>query len=100
MFVAMNGGGFKLADAEKYVGHQIGLSAWVEIGQPQIDGFANVTKDHQWIHVDGPKAYAGPFGGPIAHGLLLLSLTLSMAEESGTFPRDAGSIAIDRKRHV
>ncbi len=46
----------------------------VEITQEMINTFADVTKDHQWIHVDVEKANAGPFGGPIAHGFLTLSL--------------------------
>ena len=46
----------------------------VEITQEMINMFADVTKDHQWIHVDIEKANAGPFGGPIAHGFLTLSL--------------------------
>ena len=46
----------------------------VEITQEMINTFADVTKDHQWIHVDIEKANAGPFGGPIAHGFLTLSL--------------------------
>ena len=46
----------------------------VEITQEMINTFAEVTKDHQWIHVDIEKANAGPFGAPIAHGFLTLSL--------------------------
>lgn len=46
----------------------------LEISQEMINTFADVTKDHQWIHVDIDKANAGPFGGPIAHGFLTLSL--------------------------
>ncbi len=46
----------------------------VEVTQDMINTFADVTKDHQWIHVDIERANAGPFGGPIAHGFLTLSL--------------------------
>ena len=46
----------------------------VEVTQDMINTFADVTKDHQWIHVDVERANAGPFGGPIAHGFLTLSL--------------------------
>jgi len=46
----------------------------VEITQDMINTFADVTRDHQWIHVDIERANAGPFGGPIAHGFLTLSL--------------------------
>ena len=49
-------------------------SDWFEVTQPRIDDFAEVTLDHQWIHVDVERAKAGPFGAPIAHGHLTLSL--------------------------
>ncbi len=49
-------------------------SEWHAISQPQIDQFAQATGDHQWIHVDPEKAKAGPFGTPIAHGFLTLSM--------------------------
>ncbi len=47
---------------------------WFEIDQQRIDDFADVTMDHQWIHVDVERAKAGPFGAPIAHGHLTLSI--------------------------
>ena len=50
------------------------ISDWVEITQQQIDLFAECTQDDQWIHVDVERAKAGPFGAPIAHGFLTLSL--------------------------
>ncbi len=56
------------------VGTEISLSAWLEIDQARIDAFAEVTGDHQWIHVDRARAAAGPFGTTIAHGFLSLSL--------------------------
>jgi acyl dehydratase len=56
------------------VGTEIGLSDWLEIDQARIDQFADVTGDHQWIHVDRDRAAAGPFGATIAHGFLTLSL--------------------------
>jgi len=52
-------------------------SGWgpeVEVTQEMVNGFADLTGDHQWIHVDVERATAGPFGGPIAHGFLTLSL--------------------------
>ena len=49
-------------------------SQWHAISQTQIDQFAQATGDHQWIHVDPEKAKAGPFGTPIAHGFLTLSM--------------------------
>ncbi len=51
-----------------------GPSAWLTIEQPRVDGFAEVTGDHQWIHVDTVRAKHGPFGTTIAHGYLTMSL--------------------------
>jgi acyl dehydratase len=56
------------------IGEEIGVSDWFQITQDRVDGFADATLDHQWIHQAGPRADAGPFGGPIAHGYLTLSL--------------------------
>ena len=49
-------------------------SEWFEITQDRVNDFADVTMDHQWIHVDPERAKAGPFGAPIAHGQLTLSI--------------------------
>ena len=56
------------------VGRELGTSDWLEITQEKVNLFADSTGDHQWIHVDPERAKAGPFGGPIAHGYLTLSL--------------------------
>jgi acyl dehydratase len=57
------------------VGRHLGHSDWVPITQAQVDAFADATGDHQWIHVDPERAAReSPFGGPIAHGFLTLSL--------------------------
>ena len=56
------------------VGAHLGYSDWMEVTQDQVNLFADATGDHQWIHVDPERAKAGPFGGPIAHGYLTLSL--------------------------
>jgi acyl dehydratase len=55
-------------------GADLGSSDWLTITQEQVDGFAEATGDHQWIHVDTERAAQGPFGGTIAHGFLTLSL--------------------------
>jgi len=55
-------------------GDRFGPSSWIEITQEKIDGFADATGDHQWIHVDPERAKEGPFGTTIAHGYLTLSL--------------------------
>lgn len=56
------------------VGKVLDPSEWLTIDQSRIDGFADVTGDHQWIHVDPVRAKDGPFGATIAHGYLTLSL--------------------------
>lgn len=63
-----------LADLPALVGQHVATSDWVTVTQQQINQFAEATGDHQWIHVDVEKAKAGPFGAPIAHGFLTLSL--------------------------
>jgi acyl dehydratase len=59
---------------ESLVGQHLGWSDGLEITQEQVNDFADATGDHQWIHVDPERAKDGPFGGPIAHGYLTLSL--------------------------
>jgi acyl dehydratase len=61
-------------DLISLVGTHLGYSEYRTITQEQVNLFANATGDHQWIHVDPERAAAGPFGGPIAHGYLTLSL--------------------------
>jgi acyl dehydratase len=63
-----------LNDLAACVGQEVATSDWITITQAQVNQFAEATGDHQWIHVDVEKAKAGPFGGPIAHGFLTLSL--------------------------
>jgi acyl dehydratase len=63
-----------LAELQALAGQEVATSDWVTITQQQVDLFAQATGDHQWIHVDVERAKAGPFGGPIAHGFLTLSL--------------------------
>jgi acyl dehydratase len=62
-------------------GTDLGVSEWLEITQDRIDGFADATDDQQWIHVDPERAAAGPFGAPIAHGFLTLSLAVKFWTE-------------------
>lgn len=56
------------------IGQEVAVSDWVTIGQAQIQMFADATGDQQWIHTDAERAAKGPFGAPIAHGFLTLSL--------------------------
>ena len=62
------------ADLGDSLGARFGPTPWSMVTQPQVDGFADLTHDHQWIHVDEERASAGPFGTTIAHGYLTLSL--------------------------
>ncbi|MGC8511414.1 MAG: MaoC family dehydratase [Acidimicrobiales bacterium] len=62
-------------------GEHLGYSEWKVVTQEQVNLFADATGDHQWIHVDLDRAKAGPFGGPIAHGYLTLSLTPALLSE-------------------
>jgi acyl dehydratase len=63
-------------------GSELGTSDWVEVTQDRVNLFADATGDHQWIHVDVERAKAeSPFGGPIGHGYLTLSLLIPMWSE-------------------
>ena len=71
-----------LSDLAACVGQEVAVSDWLTITQSQVNQFAEATGDHQWIHVDPVKAKSGPFGGPIAHGFLTLSLLPKFFESS------------------
>ena len=71
-----------LGDLAKCVGQVVAVSDWLTITQQQVNLFADATGDHQWIHVDPEKAATGPFGAPIAHGFLTLSLLPKFFESS------------------
>lgn len=62
-------------------GCDLGASEWLEMTQERVNTFADATGDRQWIHVDPERAKQGPFGGPIAHGYLTLSLVIPMFVE-------------------
>ena len=70
-----------LDEVRAAVGRDLGTSDWLEITQERVNQFADATGDHQWIHVDPVRAAAGPFGGPIAHGYLTLSLSNALLPE-------------------
>ncbi|NIH81013.1 MaoC family dehydratase [Amycolatopsis viridis] len=70
-----------LDELTRAVGETLGTSEWHTVTQEQVNTFADATGDHQWIHVDVEKAKQGPFGAPIAHGFLTLSM-LSMLAQS------------------
>ena len=68
-------------DLPGLVGKDLGYTDYREITQAQINTFADATDDHQWIHTDVEKAKDGPFGAPIAHGFLTLSLVIPLWSE-------------------
>ena len=70
-----------IAGLKALVGEHVGYSDWHEITQQRVNDFADATEDHQWIHIDVERAKAGPFGGPIAHGYLTLSLAPWLLDE-------------------
>ena len=63
-----------LDELKAHIGEELGVSDWYDVTQAEIDRFADVTQDFQWIHVDPERAAQTPFGGTIAHGLFTLSL--------------------------
>jgi acyl dehydratase len=68
-----------MAEVSGLVGTELGSSDWFEVTQERVDTFADATGDHQWIHVDVERAKKeSPFGGPIAHGYLTLSLVVPL----------------------
>src|SRR5260370_41218471 len=84
--------GYSVATLPDFVGREIGVSQWIAVNQSHIDAFAECTGDRQWIHVDVERAEReSPFGGPIAHGYLPLSLLASFAIEVGFVPTEATS---------
>src|SRR5215468_8149823 len=83
---------YAMATAPQFVGRELGASSWVTVEQDRIDQFATCTGDRQWIHVDVDRATReSPFGAPIAHGYLTLSLLAALVMEIGVIPPDAAT---------
>lgn len=76
-------------DLNDYIGKDIGHSDWFLIDQDRINKFAEVTIDHQFIHVDEAQAKNGPFGSTIAHGFLTLSMLTHLTESCGLMPQNS-----------
>jgi acyl dehydratase len=95
---------YSLATAPQCVGRDLGMSEWVTVDQDRINRFAACTGDRQWIHVDVERAKReSPFGGPIAHGYLTLSLVAAMVMELGVIPPDAATglnYGLDKVRFI
>ncbi|MEO6502804.1 MAG: MaoC family dehydratase [Jatrophihabitantaceae bacterium] len=81
---ATAGAGIVFASADELaaaVGRHLGHSQWLVVDQDVIQRFADTTGDRQWIHLDPDRAAAGPFGGAVAHGFLVLSLIPTLASQ-------------------
>jgi acyl dehydratase len=84
--------GYSMPSAPQFAGLELGHSDWVTVDQDRINQFAACTGDYQWIHVDAERARReSPFGGPVAHGYLILSLVAAMVMELGIIPPDAAT---------
>lgn len=81
------------ADMPTLIGQPLGVSGWKEIDQDMVNQFAECTGDRQWIHIDVERAKReSPFGGPVAHGHLTLSLCASLSQEVGVAPEGTASV--------
>lgn len=76
------------SELASYKGKSLGAGPWFAVDQNRINGFADVTIDHQFIHVDIEKAKQTPFGGTIAHGFLTLSLLVHLTEDVMLMPQE------------
>ena len=85
-------GDFTIAEMDKHIGQELGVSDWVTIDQSRIDTFASCTGDQQWIHVDVERAQReSPYGGPVAHGYLTLSMVAPLSMQIGILPKDSSA---------
>ena len=95
---------YTMTTVRQFVGRELGISGWVTVGQDRIDQFAACTGDRQWIHVDVDRARReSPFGGPVAHGYLSLSLLAALVMEIGVIPPDAATglnYGLDKVRFI
>jgi len=81
-----------MSNLKDRLGTEIGVSDWVILDQERINEFADCTGDRQWIHVDVDRAKReSPFGGPVAHGYLTLSLVAPLSLDVGVVPSDAAA---------
>jgi acyl dehydratase len=96
--------GYSLKNVPEFVGRELGVTDWLKINQELINQFAQCTDDHQWIHVDVKRAKReSPFGVPIAHGYLTLSLLAKFSYEVGLLPegvKQTVNYGLDRVRFI
>lgn len=95
---------YTMTSAPNFVGRDLGVTSWTSVDQARVDQFAECTGDRQWIHVDVERAKRdSPFGGPIAHGYLTLSMVGAMVIDLGVIPADAAgglNYGLDKVRFV
>jgi acyl dehydratase len=85
--------GYSTRTIGNFIGQDFGASAPITVDQARINAFADVTGDHQWIHVDLARTKTeSPFGGPVAHGCLTLSLLAAEVGSTGIVPADAKGV--------
>jgi acyl dehydratase len=81
--------GYRYDTVPAFVGRELGLSRWLEVGQDRIQAFADCAEDAQWIHLDVERCRReSPFGAPIAHGFLTLALLTPFLNDIGVVPAD------------
>ena len=83
----------KVDELAERVGTRLGVSRWVAVTQEDVNAFADLTGDHQWIHTDPARAATSPFGGTIAHGYYTLALAPALLEEA--LPLDGFAMAVN-----
>ncbi len=95
---------YSLSTMKQYVGQELGVSEWLTVDQERINQFADCTGDHQWIHVDVERAKReSPFGAPIAHGFLTLSLLPALQHDVRIIPPGVPQVinyGLDRVRFM
>lgn len=100
----MSGSPYSYEELPSLIGKELGVSPWITVDQGMIDGFADVTHDHQWIHVNKERAGTeGPYGTTVAHGYLTLSLLAPLSDRIGMYPRDTAisiNYGLDRVRFL
>ncbi|MBW3653326.1 MAG: MaoC family dehydratase [Actinobacteria bacterium] len=91
-----------LEEIRAKVGAELGVSEWHDVTQADVDAFAEVTGDHQWIHTDVARASQTEFGGTIAHGFYTLSLAPKLVAELGSFEHFAFAVnyGLNRVRFI
>src|SRR5271157_2929320 len=93
-----------MSNMKDRVGSELGVSDWMVVEQERINEFAECTGDDQWIHVDVERAKReSPYGGPVAHGYLMLAMIAPLSLEIGVLPKDAAAglnYGVDKARFL